>query len=42
MSTFLVTVQCTVCTYTWSLTIDGLPEVARTPLDAWCRVGPPG
>jgi hypothetical protein len=38
MSTSLVTVQCTVCTYTWSLALEGLPEVARAPLNAWCGV----
>jgi len=41
MSTSLVTVQCTVCTYTWSRAIEGLPEVARAPLNAWCRVDAP-
>ena len=37
MSISLVTVRCANCTYAWSLEIERLPEVARTPLEAWCR-----
>lgn len=42
ISNFLVTVQCTKCTYAWSVAIEQLPEIARTPLEAWRRVGPLG
>jgi hypothetical protein len=42
MSLYLLTVQCAKCTHSWSLQIEALPEVARSPLAAWCRGGPPG
>ena len=41
MSLSLVTVRCTNCTHAWSVEIARLPQVVRTPLDAWCAIGPP-